>query len=147
MKNSEIVRSDRFRGLLRALSIEITFCPDLCALKRYLAPRAIVGKRGYDEDDHIMLIVIEKTDFFATTGGGFHIGIYQHLDGKEYILKVDGDGGAVIGDSVSNWVDSIYTNPASYDNAGFKSKCLESFGVPVSDWDEEWPDLSENLTS
>ena len=141
MKNSEIVHSAKFQDFLRQLSVEITFDPDLSGIKRHIAPRTVVGKKNYDEGDHVMLMVIQNTDFFATTGGGFHIGVYTHPDGKEYIVKVDNDGGSVIGDSISNWIDNLYTNPASYDNLGFKQVCSEAFGVPVSDWNEEWPDL------
>ncbi|MFK4132259.1 hypothetical protein ACI2KR_08190 [Pseudomonas luteola] len=139
MSPIEISQSERFRALLAALS------PSFKPINKVPEHLNLTLAEVDDDDEESILIakLIASTHFFALAGGDGCLGIYEHSNGKPYVIHLhDAMWFEFIGDTLSNWVDSELGQDKAEEKKAFKKACEDEFGIPDHPWHEQdSPDL------
>lgn len=137
----DIVQSKAYIDLLRSFDPDgspVTNADQLVAeMSAYAAPAC----SSPNKINAIAYAVAKDARFFWSGSDGSIYGIYT-LKEFDYIVRIDCHGLLyVVGNSICNWVESVYGASDEYDINGFMEKCSELFGIKAKYWDRIYPDL------
>lgn len=141
----DIVQSKAYIDLLR--SFDPDGSPDTNAdqlveeMRAYAAPAC----SSPNKINAIAYAVAKDAHFFWSGSDGSIYGIYA-FKGLDYIVCVNCQGLLyVVGDSICNWIESVYGASDEYDIKAFMVRCSELFCINASSWDRIYPDLDASL--